>query len=477
MADRLRIEGLSCQPGQGDGFALGPVDLAVGPGEFVFVAGRSGAGKSLLARCLSGLIPHVFPGRVHGRVVLAGTPLQDLAPWEVSQHLGIVMQDPRAGQFGETVWEEVAFGPENLGLPAAEIARRVDRALEATALAGGGDWPIQTLSLGRRQAVAVAAALAMRPSVLVLDEPTAMLDAASARTLMDHLAVLAAEEGLTVIVLEHRTRYVVPRATRLVVLEEGAVAYDGEPQRAHEPQFCERFGLRLPEPLPRRPSRIAPPHEAAPRVVRARGIAYAYPRSATVFDEVDLDAVAGATTVVTGPNGSGKTTLLKVMAGLNRPQRGRIRYRHPLAESGSPRRGQVAFVGQAPEYVFRYGSVAAEYASWRRGAGTAEGGFLEPLDLAHLADRHPLSLSEGEKRRLTIASALAAGPGLLVLDEPSVGFDGGHLARLFRSLDGYRGGGGAVLLASNDPDVLDRDMPGPAISLSPDRRTHPQHIM
>jgi len=102
---------------------------------------------------------------------------------------------------------------------------------------------------------------------------------------------------------------------------------------------------------------------------------------------------------------------------------------------------------------------------------------LEPLDLAHLADRHPLSLSEGEKRRLTIASALAAGPGLLVLDEPSVGFDGGHLARLFRSLDGYRGGGGAVLLASNDPDVLDRDMPGPAISLSPDRRTHPQHIM
>ncbi len=467
--DVLRIEGLTCRPGVGNVCALGPLDLSVRPGEVVLVAGRSGAGKSLLARCLAGLVPRVFPGRVTGRVDLLASALASLAPWEAAGRLGSVFQDPRAGWFGDTVAEEVAFGPENLGLPPAEVARRVEAALDATGLEAFGDSPLEALSLGRRQASAVAAALAMRPAVLVLDEPTSMLDADAACRVLDTLARLAADDGVAVIILEHRTRLVTDRATRLVVLERGRVAYDGDPERAGDEAFCRRFGLR---PLRRRdPYRAGMDHTAVPGhagdgegepVAKAEAVAFAYPGGGPVFTDLDLAVVAGGATLVSGPNGSGKTTLLKLLAGLLRPGGGRLRYRRGEAWHDGPRRSDVAFVGQAPEYGFRHRTVEAEYASWRAphaGERSAAERGLARLGLAGLRRRHPLSLSEGEKRRLAIASALAARPRLLALDEPSVGFDGAHLDRLLAALDDYARAGGAVLMASNDPDVLDRPWP------------------
>jgi len=459
--DVLRIEGLTCRPGRGEVCALGPLDLSVRAGEMVLVAGRSGAGKSLLARCLAGLVPRVFPGKAAGRVDLVGTPLASLAPWEVARRLGTVFQDPRSGWFGDTVAEEVAFGPENVGLPPAEVARRVDAALDATGLSAFGASPLEALSLGRRQASTVAAALAMRPAVLVLDEPTSMLDAASARRVLDTLARLAAHDGVAVIVLEHRTRLVAERATRLVVLDRGRVVYDGDPGRVRDRAFCRRFGLRPPET----PAVAGPPaagDRGADPMARAEAVGFAYSGGGPVFSDLDLDVPAGGATVVTGPNGSGKTTLLKLLAGLLRPGGGRVQYRRGEAWHDGPRRGDVAFVGQAPEYVFRHRTVDAEYASWCVADGGGRGATnagLARLDLAGLRTRHPLSLSEGEKRRLAVASALAARPRLLALDEPSVGFDGAHLDGLLAALDDYARAGGAVLMASNDPDVLDRGWP------------------
>jgi len=462
MDEVLRIEGLTCRPGRGDSRALGPLDLAIRPGEVVLVAGRSGAGKSLLARSLAGLLPRVFPGKVTGRVDLSGTPLASLEPWEVARRLGTVFQDPRAGAFGGTVADEVAFGPENLGLPPAEVARRVDAALEATGLSAFATSPLETLSLGRWQALAVAAALAMQPAVLVLDEPTSMLDAAAARRGLDTLARLADEDGVAVIILEHRTRLVAERATRLVVLECGRVVYDGDPGRVRDRTFCRRFGLRPSEI----PAEAGPAPESAGGganpVARAESVAFAYPGGVPVLADLDLEVPAGAATLVTGPNGSGKTTLLKLLAGLLRPREGRVRYRRGEAWQDGPRRGDVGFVGQAPDYVFRHRTVEAEFASWHGGDGEAEEtakAALARLDLAGLRARHPLSLSEGEKRRLAIASALAARPRLLALDEPSVGFDGAHLDGLLAALHEYARTGGAILLASNDPDVLDRGWP------------------
>jgi len=461
MDEVLRIEGLTCRPGRGDSRALGPLDLAVRSGEMVLVAGRSGSGKSLLARCLAGLVPRVFPGRVMGRVDLLGTPLASLAPWEVARRLGTVFQDPRAGSFGDTVADDVAFGPENLGLPPAEVARRVDATLEATGLAAFGTSPLETLSLGRRQASAVAAALAMRPAVLVLDEPTSMLDAVAAHRVLATLARLAARQGVAVIILEHRMRLVAERATRLVVLERGRVVYDGDPARVRDRVFCRRFGLRPAET----PAEAIPTPEGpagANSVARAEAVTFAYPGGTPVLAELALEVPPGGATAVTGPNGSGKTTLLKLLAGLLRPGEGRVRYRQGEAWQDGPRPGDVAFLGQAPEYVFRHRTAEAESRSWC--AADGEGGeraeaAMARLDLAALRRRHPLSLSEGEKRRLAIASALSARPRLLVLDEPSVGFDGAHLDGLMDALDDYARAGGAVLLASNDPDVLDRGWP------------------
>jgi len=462
MDEVLRIQGLTCRPGRGDSLALGPLDLTVRRGEVVLVAGRSGAGKSLLARCLAGLVPRVFPGKVAGRVELSGTPLASLAPWEVARRLGMVFQDPRAGSFGDTVADEVAFGPENLGLPPAEVARRVDAALEATGLSAFGASPLEALSLGRWQASAVAAALAMRPAVLVLDEPTSMLDAAAARRVLDTLARLADEDGVAAIILEHRTRLVAERATRLVVLERGRVVYDGDPGRVRDGAFCRRFGLRPSE----NPAEAGQAPELAgggtDPVARAESVAFAYHGGVPVLADLDLEVPAGGATLVTGPNGSGKTTLLNLMAGLLRPGGGRVLYRQGGVWVRGPRRGDVGFVGQAPDYVFRHRTVQAEFASWHGGDAEAEEAAeaaLARLDLAGLRARHPLSLSEGEKRRLAIASALAARPRLLALDEPSVGFDGTHLDALLAAMNHYARTGGAVLLASNDPDVLDRGWP------------------
>jgi len=458
----LRLENLGCALGGGRVAALRGIDLTVEAGEFVFIAGRSGSGKSTLARCLCGLTGRIFPGRVSGRIELAGTTLDDLEPWEVVQRVGFVFQDPSTQLFAETVEEEVACGPENLGLPPSEIGTRLQWALEATGITDLRHRRTDALSLGERQKVALASVLSLRPSVLVLDEPTSMLDERSALAILERLSRLAADEGVAVIVLEHRTRYIAPYATRLVILREGAIAYDGPVEPIRDEGFCRQFDLRHGAvPAPGRAPADTPSSQTE-RVASAEGLSFAYRRGAPVFSDIALDVCSGAATVVSGPNGSGKTTLLKLFAGLLRPTGGRVCFSNhgPSASRAGPAAG-IAFVGQEPAYLFRHRDVQSEYASWQDAGndGAVPHGLLASLGLWDLRSRHPLSLSEGEKRRLSVAAALAAGPRLLLLDEPSVGFDGYHLDRLLQMLDDYTAKGGALLVASNDPDVLQQRWP------------------
>lgn len=456
----LKVENLSCRLLAGRIEALRGVNLAVEPGRLLFVAGPSGCGKTTLTRCLCGLIPRVFPGRVSGRIRLGGKELAEMASWEVAQHLAVVFQNPRSQLFTETVEQEVAFGPENLGLPRHQIADRVDWALSVTALGPLRHRRNRTLSLGEKQKVALAGALALRPSVLILDEPLSAIDEASAVAILDTISTLARDEGLAVIILEHRVRYLLGRASRLVVLKAGSVAYDGPPDPLRCDDFRGDFGLRRPDSAgaPAPPSKT--PQRRAGALVRARNIAFAYQRGREVFSNLDLDVFSGAGTLVTGPNGSGKTTLMMIFAGLLRPTRGQLHFSADLLSNRSGDfGGRIALVAQEPSYQFRHTRTEEELASWRtagRRARRSAPPLLEQLDLSHLRHRHPLSLSEGEKRRLAIAAALAAWPRMLVLDEPSVGFDGYHLDQLVEVLSGYVAEGGALLIASNDPDMLDK---------------------
>ena len=474
MTPVLSVEDLRCDLGPERVEALRGVRLAIEPGELVCVAGRSGAGKSTLARCAVGLIPRVFPGRVSGRIRADGVPIKDLSPWEVAQRAGIVSQDPSSQIFTDVVEDEVAFGPENLGLPPGEISDRLDRALAATGLTELRGARIRSLSLGQRQRVAVASVLALRPRLLILDEPTSMLDEAAAVALFEHLATLAAAAEVGILVLEHRTRFIERYASRLVVIDRGTVVYDGLPAAVRGDGFCAAFGLRCPS-APAGGLLLAPGDEASrARVASVKDLGFAYRSGRDVLAQVNLDVRAGRAVVVHGPNGAGKTTLLRLLAGLLRPSRGQVRFHHHRSAATPRGAGGIALVGQEPLYLFRHDDVETEYRSWQHArAGQAEGNrLLERLDLAHLCRRHPFTLSEGEKRRLAIAAMLSAAPRLALLDEPSIGCDGQHLKQMLELLAEQVNRGGALVVASNDPDVLDRDwpqrfeLPPPACALS-----------
>jgi len=450
MGAAVRVENLSCSFLRGQVQALRDVDLSVEAGEWVFLTGPSGSGKSSLARALTGLVPRIFPGDLSGRIALGGRDIRDLEGWEIAQHVGMVFQRPQAQLFAQTVEEEVAFGPENLGLERSEVARRIGWALEVTGLEHLRDRPTAKLSNGQQQRVALASVLAMRPRVLLLDEPTSSLDEPSAWRFLDAVARLREEDGTTVLAIDHRTRYFSSYADRVVVLSDGAIAFDGPARAILDEGFCDSFGLR-------RAGGAAPPcgrpgggEPFGPLAAAAREVAFAYERGRPVLDGVTLELRRGSVAVVVGPNGAGKTTLLRLFAGLLKPRRGELWVDGGGARVSSRAAPGISFVGQEPAYHLQGSSVMDELRS------SAEAPkLIERFALRGLEDRHPLSLSEGEKRRLAMAAAAAREPLLLILDEPTMGGDGRHLEVLLDFLRDYAERNRAVLLASNDPDLLE----------------------
>ena len=473
MSDRLRIERLSCRFGPESTEALHDICLTVRPGEFVLLTGRSGCGKSALIRCGSGLIPRVFPGRVSGAIQLNGRPLATLRTWEIAEHVGVTFQDPDHQLFTRTIEDEAAFGPENLGLPQPEVAERVEQALRLTGLWGIRRRLTAALSFGQKRRAGIAGILALGPRLLLMDEPASVLDEESARSILGNVARIAAAHGGSVVVAEHRIGYVLEFATRLIVMQGGSIVYHGNPRAAMDGRFCARYGLRPPVGNPMGRARfVCQGAHMTDLALTARGVCFSYPdcqrsygHRGPVLADVDLDVAASTATVIEGPNGSGKTTLLKVLAGLLQPTSGTV---HRCGNNQRRSRGSgVAYVGHQPAYLFRCSQVERELDSWlapeARQNSTAYH-LTELLDLGHVLTRHPLALSEGESRRLAIAAALAAQPQVLILDEPSVGFDGYHLDCLLDALERYVAAGGALVVASNDPDLLCR-MPACAIRL------------
>ncbi|MFO8034699.1 MAG: ATP-binding cassette domain-containing protein [Candidatus Bipolaricaulota bacterium] len=409
--------------------ALADVSCGLEEGELVVLAGPSGSGKSTLLHTAIGYIPEGIPAEVSGEVLLGGRPApRDLA--RRAQRLGLVQQDPEAGLCTLRVKDEVAFGPENLGLPRSEIAARVEKALTAcgmTALAQRATW---SLSGGEKQRTALAAVLALEPEVLLLDEPTAHLDPQAAQDLL--LAVgRQAAEGRGVLVAEHRLGPLRAMGSRLVPL--GGEESGGE---AGEERL-----LR-----PQRPASGA-------AVVEARGLRVSYPGGKELLGGLSFRLAPGEVLGVVGPNGAGKSTLLRLVGGLVKPQEGSLRVvgRDPASLGPEERQRSVAMVFQMPHHQLFAPTVAEEFSLGQSKTHGVDG-WLDRAGLSGLAQEHPLRLSIGERRRLTVALALAQRPRILLMDEPFIGQDRWNAAWVARQiLQASRAGVGVVVASHNLP--------------------------
>ena len=405
--------------------ALSGVDLELHDG-FTLLAGDSGAGKSTLLRVLNGLVPHFHGGRVSGAAEVAGMDVFTTPTRQLARHVGFVFQEPEAGFVRATVEREVAFGPENLGLPPAAVRRLVGEAMERVGIEALAGRRLRTLSGGERQRVALAGVLAAGPRVLALDEPTSQLDPAGSQLLAGIVAGVAAA-GRAVVAAEHRVgRF--PGADRVVTLAGGTIGAPAPPGPGGPPR-----------PVPT-PDRAAEGPEAFSLSAVTVGVA-----GRALAEGVDLVAHPGEVLVVTGANGAGKTTLLRTIAGLTPALAGRVE-RRP---------GRVAYLPQDPGVLLHRPSVRAEVEQtlrWSGGGGDAAA-VLDLLGLAALAERDPRDLSGGQRQRAALAVVLAGQPSLALLDEPTRGMDAAARASLAAALHRLAGAGASVVMATHDLEL------------------------
>lgn len=417
--------------------ALSDINLELGPGLTV-LGGDSGAGKSTLLRVLNGLVPHFYGGRFAGRATVAGLDIATTATRVMAGHIGLVFQEFQAGFVRATVAREVAFAPENLGLPRQRIAGLVEGALDQVGIAPLANRRISTLSGGERQRVALAAVLAGAPGIVALDEPTSQLDDEGAARLAAVLGRLASA-GHTVVVAE-------PRAHRLAY-PPGRGAAPGRPRAVRSLDLVGAGLVASPPPTapsaPSAPSHIPTP-ATGPESWALHGVTAGVGGQAVVTG-VELCGAGGEILVLVGANGAGKTTLLRTIAGLLAPMAGRVERR--------PER--IAYLPQDPGALLHRRSVLAEVAQTLRWCRSQEDpmAVLEALGLAELAGRDPRDLSGGQRQRAALATVLVGRPALVLLDEPTRGMDRATRRALGAVLRARADDGGSVVVATHDVEL------------------------
>lgn len=486
----VAVRGLTCRYPDTPAPALRDVDCTLAPGSLLVVMGASGAGKSTLARCLTRIVPAFVHADVEGDVRLVGVPIAGRRVGELAGVVGMVFQDFEAQLFSTDVTQEVVFALEHTGVPPAEMGDRVRRALAAVGLAGFEGRDPTTLSGGEKQRLAIAGLLALRPPVMVLDEPTTDLDPEGRHTLWKVIAALRAE-GLALVVIEHDVE-AARDADELLLLQEGRVAARGRPRDiladvercaasgVRPPDVCRVFAaLGLPDPpgdpieaasrlraaglVPAAPApAAAPPRRPGPPLVEVRNLSHRYASGRQALADVTLDVGAGEFIAVVGRNGSGKTTLVKHFNGLLAPTAGTVRLGgRPVGEYALEDIAQrVGYVFQDPDHQLFAATVAEEVAFGPRHLGlpadevrrrVAEA--LAATDLtAHDAD--PFLLDKGDRQRLAVAAVLALHPELLVLDEPTTGLDWPEQQRMLALLRRLHGEGRTIVIVTHTPWVI-----------------------
>ena len=446
--------------------ALSDVDLDIAPGERVLVLGPSGSGKSTLMGGLAGLLGGAEEGEATGTLTVDG-----VAPAEARGRVGLLMQDPEAQVVLARVGDDVAFGMENLGVAREEIWPRVENSLEAVGLSVPLDHSTTELSGGQKQRLALASILAMGPGLLLLDEPTANLDPSGVAEVRAAVEKVVEHTGATMVVVEHRVDVWASLVDRVIVVADGAIAADGplDEVLAQQGDALRERGIWLPGDDVA--AEVGPAPEAAPAssedapIARVTDLTIGYDASAPVRSGIDLTIERGVSTCIVGANGAGKSTFALTLAGLLPPLEGAVEVETSDGTAGDPHEwsskqllGRMSMVFQEPEYQFLAATVAEELAIGPRAAGMTDEEIaplvdehLEALGLTKLARANPMTLSGGEKRRLSVATALISAPELLILDEPTFGQDRGTWLGLVRLLRAALERGVTLVSITHDP--------------------------
>ncbi|RLG46222.1 MAG: ABC transporter, partial [Thermoproteota archaeon] len=437
-------------------------------GEIVTIMGHTGCGKSTLCLTFNGIIPHAMGGDLKGKVVIDGLDIMEHDIPELARRVGMVFQDPETQLFSVTVKSEVAFGPENLMLPREEILERVRWALEATRLKGYEERAPTKLSGGEKQQVALAAAMAMRPRILVLDEPTSELDPVGTRKIFSLIKELNKKYGITFVIIEHKEE-AIQLSDRIILMKEGRVIGQGKPSqvfsdiksvkesRVRVPQISQLFyklkerGLdlgRIPLTIEDAylllkdllkegkaediPVEVNKREKGSQPVIKTENLFFQYKNGPVALKGINLEVYQGEFVAIIGQNGAGKTTLAKHFNGLLKPTKGDVIIDGMNTKDAliTDLAKTVGFVFQNPDHQFFSFTVEEEVAFGPRNLGLSDEEVKNRVDealstvgLEKMRQRHPFTLSRGQRQRLAVASVLAMHPKMIVLDEPTTGQD------------------------------------------------------
>lgn len=497
--------------------ALRDVSLSIGEGEFVGVIGPSGAGKSTLASVMSGAIPHHYHGALYGATLVDGHDTCDVTLTDISQVVGSVLQDIDTQMVASVVEDEMLFGLENFGVPHDQIEGRIAQTLETVGISNLREREIATLSGGQKQKVAIAAILAMRPRVLVLDEPTAALDPASSTLVFDTLRTVR-DEGVTVVVVEQKVALLSEYCDRILVMSKGSLVLDGTPREVFShgdelrrigvdsPRVARVYNslargglvsgapcLTVPEaaevisglvqPASKASCHVASAeeearetsfragskHVAAPRphaegadpVVSLEDVCFAYPGGTASVDHLDMRVYPGEVVGIVGQNGAGKTTLTKLLNGLLRPASGTVRMAglDTREVPTSAIAAHCATLFQNPDYQLCKDTVLEEVAfgltlrGMDEGEARARAGAV--IELFGLpADEAPFSLSRGQRQMVALASVVVMEPEVVLLDEPTSGLDYRECMTVMDTVSKMAERGCAVIMVCHDMEVV-----------------------
>lgn len=430
------------------------ISLSVKPGECVVLCGRSGCGKSTVLRLMNGLAPICYPGKLIGEVFVDGSNPATLPPEERTRKLGVVFQDPRSQFFMDNVRDELAFSAENLGLPPEIILERVKRQAELLGITHLMDRKLVRLSSGQKQRVAIAAASVLSPPLLILDEPTANLDEQATATIVELLGTLK-RKGTTIVISEHRLHALLPIADSFVCMEQGGISQIWTKQQFAALSYEEvrPYGLRHPDMVKTFIAGKAVQDTHSTTVLTGHGLSFRHNRSDEGLTGIDLELPKGSVTALTGENGAGKTTLGKILSGLLRQRSGKITQGSTVLSAGR-RRAMSYLVMQDADYQLYADSVGNELVLGRRldeNLRRKAYAAMEAFGLSALRDRHPASLSGGEKQRVTMAAAYCSDAELIILDEPTSGLDGDGVLHVVSWVRKLAWSGKTVILITHDP--------------------------
>ena len=437
---------------------LDHVSLSIKPGECVLFCGESGCGKTTITRLLNGLIPHFYEGKLEGEIRIDGLNVREEELYTIAEKVGSVFQNPRSQFFCLDTTSEIAFGCENMGLPEAEILGRLEQVKEELEMDPLMDRNLFQLSGGEKQRVACASVSAMRPDILVLDEPTSNLDLDAIETMRKTLK-LWKQQGKTIVVAEHRIYWLKEICDRVIYLKDGKIQWDLSMEAFQKllPEEIKELGLRnltLPE-IKRKEAEKDSKTDAPKENMRLQQYRFSYGKKEILHLE-DMEIPQESVIAVTGHNGAGKSTFLRCMCGLEKKFKGKTL----LNGQRKDRRKMLKecyMVMQDVNHQLFCETVEDEIRlGMREDLEEKVPELIKALDLEGLEQRHPMSLSGGQKQRVAIASAILAGKSVLIFDEPTSGLDYRHMvqtALLFRTLRQQKI---TTFIITHDPELIQR---------------------